>query len=491
MLDLRLSTTKRLIIARVFGDKGWAYFWETRFLPQWMPLLLGLGLGALLGFLITAQVWLVVFLLVAMIPMAVLLSGYPFAGVLLWILITPFLVTPQNRMDEYIFWIPHRLMVPLALVATLFPYLFRIKKEWPVRLGRSELAMLAFMGLTILSSIFLSPNTLGTFYKIYDRFFIAYCLYLLMRLTAPGEKELKLLLWVVFIQIIIQSAVGLLANFAPEVLPSRWYGARAAVRTVGTFSHPARYTSVLGFCIPVIYQAAMHWKRGTIRWLFLSTFALGSLMVFLSFSKGSWLGGILALIGVLVLYPGPTLRMALILAILMAVFGAGLLADQLNYAMERYETNSTNERMVANVAMLRMIQAKPLVGWGFNNLNSLIGKFVVRLDDFAADANASHNTSLSIMAELGVVGYLLYIFPFIWWFILTIRAWSHMPREGFLGRSFVAMLWLTVMNQFVVGNFSDFRNGADGLFVTCLWWATLGLIASLVYPHVDSEHQVS
>jgi len=483
MINSKLSLTNKTNSAKINGE----HFWETRFLPKWLPLLLGLGLGMLLAFLITSQAWVVVSLLVLAAPAVMLFSTYPFAGILVWILVTPLLTMREDIGGIYVFWLLHRAMVPLALIAILFPYLFKIKKEWPIRLGRAELAMAAFLGGAILSAILLSRKTLGALYKEYDRFFVAYCLYLLMRLTVPREKEFKLLVWVVVIQTIIQAVVGLLASFAPEVLPPLWYAERAKVRTIGTFNNTARYTSVLVFCILVIYQAAMRWKRRGTRWLLLFTFSLGSLMVFLSYSKGGWLGGVLALIGVLILYPGPTLRIAVILAIVMAVFGGSLLADQLNYAVERLETDSANERMVANVAMWRMIQARPFFGWGYDSLYPQIAKFVVRLDNFAAHANASHNTSLAMMAELGVVGFLLHIFPFVWWLTLTIRAWPRMPKEGFVSRSLVAMLWLSIMFHFVVGNFSDFRTGLSGVFATCLWWATLGLIASLVYPYVNSD----
>lgn len=487
MFNLGPSLFKRTIIAGVFGDKGWAYFWKARFLPKWMPLFLGLGLGVILAFLITAQAWLMVVPLIILVPVVILLSRYPFAGVLFWILLTPFLVMPQSRADIYIFWILHRVTIPLTLIAALFPYLFKIKKEWPIRLGPAEFAVAAFMGVAVLATFLLSRNAMNVLYRIYDRVFIGFCLYFLMRLIAPREKELKLLLWVVVIQMIAQSTVGLLANFAPDVLPPRLYSPRAAERTIGTFNNTARYTSTLVFCLVVIYQASMHWKRGSTRRLLSLLFAWGALMVFLSFSKASWIGGILALIGILILYPGPMMRMALVLAILMAVFGVGLLSDQLAYAGERLQADSANQRMIANIAMFNMFLAKPFFGWGYGNLDAVMPNYVIRLDSFASKHYSSHNTTLATLAEFGGVGFFLYHFPFVWWLVLTLAAWRRMPKAGFMSRSFVAMLWLSVLNHFVIGNFSDFRTGESGIFVTCLWWATLGLIASLVDPYVGSD----
>lgn len=210
-------------------------------------------------------------------------------------------------------------------------------------------------------------------------------------------------------------------------------------------------------------------------------------MVFMSFSKGSWLAGIIVLMGIMLLYPGPMVRTLVAIAIFMGVFGTGLLAVQLEQASSRLEDESGNERMTANAAMLNMLEASPLYGWGYGNLDNLISDYVVSVDGFYARQSASHNTSLALLAELGGLGFLLYYFPAFYWLKLTINAWPCMPRAGFASRVLVALLWLSILFHFVVGNFSDFRTGPSGVFSTTLWWLTLGLIAYLVYPSTQSE----
>jgi len=46
------------------------------------------------------------------------------------------------------------------------------------------------------------------------------------------------------------------------------------------------------------------------------------------------------------------------------------------------------------------------------------------------------------MAELGLIGLLLYLFPVMWWFIRTAQAWKYIPKEGLWNRKLLAILWL-------------------------------------------------
>lgn len=486
--DIKLMFSKKPDVSDTYysiGHKKHLIF-DNLVLLRTLVFIFGLVFAVTLVYLANIA-WPVALGLVFVIPAAILFSSYPFVGIILWILVAPIFVNPGGLNHLYVFWLLHRAMIPFTLVMILLPYLFRMKKEWPIRLGFAEIIMAIFLGLAIISVFTLSINSRSALYNVYDRFFISFCLYLIVRFSGISEKDIKILVWVVVIQVIIQSVVGLAANFAPELLPARWYGPVAQVRTVGTFNHPARYTNFLVLCLVIIFQAAMNWKHGKTKMFFTMVFLLGAFMVFMSFSKGSWLGGVLALLGIAFIYPGPTLRIAGVLTVFTMIFGLGLLSNQLSYASERLSNNSTNQRMVANIAMLNMVAASPLVGWGYNNLDLLIDDFVVRLDDYVASENASHSTSLSMMAELGLIAFFAYLLPFIWWFSLTIKAWPRMPKDGLMGRNLVILLWFSILNHFVVGSFSDFRTNTSGVYSIATWWLTLGLIAHLLYPYIKPQ----
>lgn len=461
-------------------------FWEAHFLPGWLPLFLGLALGPLFALLISNEAWLFVFALVLLIPLTILFTAHPFAAVVGWLLVMPFFVATPTYAVRYVYWMLHRAMIPVALGMAILSKLLRTKKHPPLYLGRAELAMAVFLSLILTSTFLFQPDVYGSLPQIYDRVFIPFCMYWLVRLTAPGERGLQRVLPVALIMTVAQSVIGILSWFAPQVLPPAWLAYEGS-RTVGSLRNPAQYTSTLTFCILLLFQAAMHRKPGLTRSIFLFAFGLGSICVFLSFSRGSWLGGLFVGIGLLLLYPRAMSRMTVILLILMAILGSGLLSDQMAWAGQRLETEQTvHSRIVVAYASFEMIKIKPLFGWGYDNFNRYSQQFHRRVGGSAIGSTyvSSHNTFLTIMVELGLVGFFFYVFPFGWWLMLTIRVWPRMPRKGFWSRPLLAVLWLAVGGHIIPANF---LNMAFSPFAVTLWWLELGLIADMICHYLTPD----
>jgi len=91
---------------------------------------------------------------------------------------------------------------------------------------------------------------------------------------------------------------------------------------------------------------------------------------------------------------------------------------------------------------------------------------------------------MTVLTELGLVGFILYMFPVVWWFVLSIRVWRRIPKEGFWTRPLLGSLWLIMVFNFIVCNFFDMRWFGIGLV---LWWMVLGLIANMVYPYLKGR----
>jgi len=486
MLNSQHFRTIKLIITRAIGNRDWMNFWEAHFLPRWLPLLLGLGLAPLLAFLIIDEAWAFVFALVLLVPLAILFNAYPFAAVVIWLLVMPFFVATPTYAARYVYWILHRAMIPVALGMAILSKLLRTKKHPPFYLGRAELAMAFFLSLALTSTFLFQPDVYTALPQIYDRVFIPFCMYGLVRLTAPGEKGLKRVLPAALIMTVAQSVIGILSWFAPQVLPPAWLAYEGS-RTVGSLRNPAQYTSTLTFLILLLFQAAMNRKPGLTRSIFLFAFGLGAICVFLSFSRGSWLGGLFAGIGLLLLYPRAMSRMTVILLILMAVLQSGLLSSQMAWAAERLETEETvHTRIVVTRASFEMIKIKPVFGWGYDNFDRYSQQFHRRVGGSAIGSTyvSSHNTYLTIMVELGLVSFFFYVFPFGWWLMLTIRVWPRMPRKGFWSRPLLAVLWLAVGGHIIPANFI---NMAFSPFAVTLWWLELALIADIIYPYLTPD----
>jgi O-antigen ligase len=133
-----------------------------------------------------------------------------------------------------------------------------------------------------------------------------------------------------------------------------------------------------------------------------------------------------------------------------------------------------------------MIAAKPLFGWGFGNYDRYDRRFQTRVGNIpVGDDITSHNTYLSIMAEMGLIGFLFYIFPLVWWFLRSVKVWRRLPRDGFWNRSLLVMLWLLLLHMAIVTMVMDMVRFHP--FGTTIWWAVLALIGNMVHPYLEAR----
>ena len=228
-------------------------------------------------------------------------------------------------------------------------------------------------------------------------------------------------------------------------------------------------------------------KPGYRRYVLLSVFCLGIVSIFLSFSRGSWLGALLALLGLLALYPKHMLPIGMIFLVGAGVLGSTVLSTELSYASERLVVENTiGSRLELSNAQLKMVQVKPFFGWGFENESNFSRQFLSRPSRIKNPNLSSHNTYLTIWVETGIVGLSLYLFPLVYWLLRVIKALPRLPKNGLWSRALLITLLLITLNQFVASNFMDMRFFSFGL---TLWWITLGLIANMVTADTDVNNR--
>jgi O-antigen ligase len=456
-------------------------FWEAQFLPKWFPLLLGSVLGLLLALLIAKEAWFFAVLVVLAVPAIVLLNRYPFMAVMVWMLLLPyFMVTPEFT-GRTLYWMLHRALVPTALGLVLLSSAAGLRKKATVRLGRAELATLIFLGLLVINLLLFSEQPRARI-TAYDNIFIPLCMYWLIRLTAPKEKDLKYFLWAAGATLIIQAAIGITGWFAPEILPPQWVRSEE-IRTQGSLGAAASYTSTILFCALLLLHYALQCAGSRLRILLLGLFGLALYCIFMGFSRGSWLGAGSVLAILIFLHPKTMIRLVVVLGIVAFVLSGSLLAGQIAWGYERLTgeegRNSAESRMTANVASIGMLKTKPFLGWGYDNYDQFKRPFMDRIGNFRLyERSTSHNTYLTLMVEFGVIGFFFYFFPLVWWLILSPKAWQHLPRRGFWSQSLLLMFWLAMLHICIVGNFMDILRNKS--FLVTLWWMIPAFIANMV-----------
>ncbi|PWB49903.1 MAG: hypothetical protein C3F13_17890 [Anaerolineales bacterium] len=445
---------------------------------------LEIGFGLVLAKFISNGAWLYALVLVLLVPAAILFYKNPFTVFIIWLLATPFLMTTTTSQLRMLYWLVYRALPPLAVCATLIANQLRpANNRLRFRLGLDSLVMVIFLGWVVLNIYWYHPSDyLPYLYLLYDMTFVPFCLYWWIRFAAPVEQDLKRLVPGAFILVLFEVAVGLLSWLEPGMLPRAWVG-YASNRTIGTLGYYTTYSLTLVFFSLLLFQAAMHQKSRTARLALLCAAGIGAAGVLFSFSRGCWLGGVAAGVGLFFLYPKPVLRLAAVLLIVIAILGSTVLYKQLTYADQRLNSEETAVvRLLVWDAGLQMIQHKPFWGWGYGDYRLYAGLFQRKVADVMSiqeQAYASHNAFISIAAELGVPGLLLYLFPAMWWLAISIKRRQQLPQAGFLSRKLLIIFWLVILAFSTTSFFSDIRVSPYAL---SLWWVSLGLIATLVEP---------
>jgi O-antigen ligase len=470
---------------RIPPIKNWQNFWEASFLPVIVPMTIAFILGPLLAYFITADNLLMALVLAFLIPGLILFNKYPFVAIIIWMSLIPFL--PYGRVSPPIYWMLHRALIPLALGITILWAILRIKK-FRAHLGPAELATIVYVLIVTISILLTSRNPTLTTYQFFDRYFIGLTAYWLVRLFGPREKDLKHLVPFMFVLCLAESIIGLLSWFAPETLPEIWIFSQQGARTTGTLGNPAAYTATLMFVMLFLLHYALNQKNKFVAGILFAAFGLGLTCIFFSFSRGSWLAGGLVLVGLLLIYPKPILSILGLVLPIMLVLSTTVLAGEVSYAYERLNTEETlNNRRVLAYAGEQMFLAKPFFGWGYDRYDDHDWKFMKPVGDAAPtkwdiEKGTSHNTYMTILAEIGVVGFFFQFFPVLWWLCLSIKVWPRMPVEGYWSQKLLVIMWLSIGFQCVVSQFMDMRYF---LFPLTMIWIVLGLIGNMVQSYLS------
>jgi len=451
--------------------------------PYPLTFFIAIGMGFLLGYLSSRGNWFYALALAAAAPLTVVFSRRPFLGVILWLLIMPLSSALPN--PELLYWTIHRILIPLTLILAILPRLIHNSKLPPLRLGIPEVCVLLLVAYIPLSLVVTDAIGREPMRKYLDRFVIPICIYLAVRLTTLDKRNLFLLEWTAFAVAIIQNGIGFLSWIMPSVLPRVWHH-NIGYRTAGSLGDPAVFTSLLVFCAVILVNAAMQHKKGYVRLIFILVAGASFISVFISLSRGSWLAGLLVLLGLLVLYRKRMLRLILLGAIVMIILGAGFLSKHISMASERLaDQGPIVGRLVAYNAMLRMFLEKPLLGWGYDTTNLYIRDYYpMGSTSFNFNLITSHNTYLTIITELGLVGFLLFILPMTSLLSKSVRAWRDPHRMKREESTLLAVFWLGALQNFLVSNFIDMRFFPVGL---TLWWISLGLIGNLMNQYDESH----
>jgi O-antigen ligase len=442
---------------------------------------LGLGMGVVLAYLIIKGYWTLAVALAIVAPSIIVLLRYPLRVVLLWILLMSFL--PVETVSPPVFWVMNRALLPLALGSVILSRALRLNRGPLPHWGLAELAMVLYLAVGVVSILATQSAPVLSLFELYDKVFVPFIVYWLVRLSVPSEQDLKGWVPVLLIVCAAQIAIGFLARYAPQALPSLWIFPRMGDRMSGTFNNPNAYAYTLLFFMAFLLYAALNQRGRFTQAVVFVTFGLGMVCVFLTFTRACWLAGLVIMIGLMLLYPRSILSLLTLGVPIAIILLASVFSSEVTIAFGRLGTEGTvDDRTVLLHAGEQMFTAKPLLGWGYNTYNLYDWKFIERVGDAApsrwdVESGSSHNTYMTILAETGIIGFLLYSFPIIWWLALSIKTLRRLSRQGFWNWRLLTVLWLSVSSYILIAQIIDMR---WFWYSNALFWLTLGLIANIV-----------
>lgn len=321
------------------------------------------------------------------------------------------------------------------------------------------------------------------------------------------RRGIKWIVVAVLLTMTLQAAIG--------IYEARWRGSgpigfrlsEGVYRAYGTFEQPNPFAGFIGLGLPIALALTAYYGisllrkspvalrfRYFTRWIVGGSSALMLVAaLYLSFSRGAWLGAVAA-IGVMMAFAPRRLwigvgLMVIAFALLIGLSSAGLLPAAINERLadagELFQfrdvrgaaINDANyaliERLARWQAALNMLTNQPWTGVGFGNYQAVYEQY--RLINWPTPLGHAHNIYLNVAAETGVPGLAAYVF--LWAAIVgltfqTIRRTRHLDRALAIG----------LMGTWV---YLSVHNLVDNLYVNnshLLIGVLLGLLVAL-RPH--------
>ncbi len=376
-----------------------------------LALILALFLGLVLSFAITRG-WQILAGLALVLSALVVFCRKPVLGVYAFILVSlwQFTVLPNLTLAAAIGY--------LALFAYLYNLLItgrvrfrRTGQEWPF------LLLIAAIGISAAGAVNIPWLLRKTFTLVQ-----LLILYLLIANLIDTRKRLVQLLWVVLVSNLITAVISLYQYFR---IPG--------FRAIGLGKDP-NYTAaaiIMGifFALPLLRRARSPGLKAAI----LSSLGLMGLAFLLTLSRGGFVA--LALVGIYWLLQERRKGRALVLVLAALIVGAFFAPESYRErisTLQDYQTDpSLASRFQEASAALMMIRDHPFFGVGFENMPDNYARYVT--PEVGKEVRAAHNLYLNLAADIGLIGFAVFVWIIVVSWRALRRAASSSPAGDWLG----------------------------------------------------------
>ncbi|HEY9664134.1 MAG TPA: IctB family putative bicarbonate transporter [Allocoleopsis sp.] len=317
-------------------------------------------------------------------------------------------------------------------------------------------------------------------------------------LRSPRLRSCLILVYLLAAAVV--SVIGLRQWFFGATALATWVDPESSLAgTTRVYSVLGNPNLLAGYLLPAtVFSAAaiFAWKRWIPKLLAVVLWVVNSACLILTFSRGGWIGFVVAGFLLLVLlvhwfsvylprfwriWALPIVLGVSAAAIILAVATVEPLRDRVASIFVGREDSSNNFRLNVWMAVIEMIKDRPVLGIGPGN--DAFNKIYPKYQEAGFTALSAYSIFLELAVEAGLIG----LACFLWLLVVTLnQGWQQIQRLRSLrsGEGFWLMAAVAAMFGMLSHGFVDtvwYRPQ-----VSTLWWLMIATIASYYTPLAPS-----
>ncbi len=471
------------------------YLQEKFVIDRLLPLGVAVFLSLVIGVAVYRFTWMFAAGVVGAIAYAVICLRYPVLLLMLMTLIIPFQSKLPASLNLGGGLNPFNILLITLFGIWLLNGIMRRSLQPPKHVF--GLVILLFAAVVIFSlvraSIVIPEYTLSDGMNWAKRWVLPSLIFFPLAFSNLDRRNLKMVLWgmvgVIFLMALVtlnDYRLASLSSFNWDVRPGGPFGKGAANDLAAFFVY---YPSVL-----------LGWLFFEKKWLnrivLLGVLGASTFALLLTYSRGGYLGFLLALLTVAFLKKRSLLILLLLMGVSYRVWvpsgveqrvemtthqldedGAEIVIPPNSF--ERNFEKSTADRLIIWRGALQMIRERPLLGFGFMNFQ----RYITRYAQIAKPMDA-HNMYLRVAVEMGLPG--LAIFLLIWIVPLVVTGKLYFTTDDPLFKGISLGMVAAIMGIMVVNIWGSrfFREELVGLY-----WMLMGIVARMDFLNEEVKSQ--
>jgi len=354
----------------------------------------------------------------------------------------------------------------------------------------------ALISLTAAQDLLWSAFDLLNFAKVMLFFFV-------LANSMTSRDDIALVLKTLFFSVIVQSVLVLLMTNNPGILqflqkfglgaPGHMLSFEMEVAnvsrpggTIGHVNHLARY---LGLLLPLAIVQMLVEKKGPFFILSAVTTFIGSAALIYTLTRSSWAGLFVAILVMIPMMFAKRIisfrslgRMALMMfAFVVIIF---IYRESIWERLTGNDLGSASTRITTAKVAVDIIKDYPFFGVGVNNYGAKLDEYWIAEDTFTRRA-AVHNTYLLYAAEIGLIGFLMYI-------ALLFSFFKRIRTAAFGNDRFLIAIAVGVMGgffTFLVTALTD-KSYKENFSLLLVFWTLMALIEAVIRVNNKMQHDV-